>query len=98
VDSVRRELAARHIVVLGVLLTYGFYQPVGNWIPSPTAGESTFGGHAIATVGYDDTSAAKDGGLLIRNSWGDSWADRGYGWLPYQYVKQFGKEAWVLAI
>jgi len=58
-----------------------------------------FGRHAIATVGYDDDGgAAKDGGLLIRNSWGNSWADRGYGWLPYQYVKQLGKEAWRVAV
>ncbi|MFC1996717.1 C1 family peptidase [Chloroflexota bacterium] len=68
----------------------------GN-IPFPFSGDNPVGGHAVVAVGYDDNlkikHAAADapthkGALLIRNSWGTSWGDAGYGWLPYEYVKQ----------
>jgi C1A family cysteine protease len=59
-------------------------------IPYPGKGEKIVGGHAIVAAGYDNSmkikNAAKPGALLIRNSWGKSWGDGGYGWLPYDYV------------
>ena len=64
-------------------------------IPFPIASETVLGGHAIMAVGYDDAKKIKNtspagttttGALLIRNSWGTSWGDGGYGWLPYEYV------------
>jgi len=59
-------------------------------IPYPAKGEKIQGGHAIVAAGYDDTmkikNASKPGALLIRNSWGTGWGDKGYGWLPYDYV------------
>ncbi|MGB9641956.1 MAG: C1 family peptidase [Candidatus Ratteibacteria bacterium] len=63
-------------------------------IPFPSQKEKVLGGHAIMTVGYDDKIKIKNpysgnetiGALLIRNSWGDTWGEEGYGWLPYEYV------------
>lgn len=57
-------------------------------IPYPKRGESILGGHAVLAVGYDDTLTIGDkvGAFLIRNSWGGAWGEKGYGWLPYEYV------------
>ena len=65
-------------------------------IPFPCKGEKCVGGHAIVAVGYDDNIVIEnsacdektEGALLIRNSWGESWGDKGYGWLPYKYVSE----------
>jgi C1A family cysteine protease len=75
----------------------------GGKIPYPTAGDKIEGGHAIATVGYDDSMKIKNtnkngvettGAFLIRNSWGTGWGDGGYGWLPYDYVTNGLAEDW----
>jgi C1A family cysteine protease len=63
-------------------------------IPFPSQRERLEGGHAIMAVGYDDKleitnkfgGVKTKGALLIRNSWGTSWGERGYGWLPYDYI------------
>ncbi len=59
---------------------------------STSEGEQSFhqDGHALVAVGYDDSKEfeghKEKGGFLIRNSWDKSWGDKGYGWLPYDYV------------
>jgi C1A family cysteine protease len=64
-------------------------------IPYPAKAERVIGGHAVVAVGYDDELTIKgsaadapetEGALLIRNSWGASWGEDGYGWLPYRYI------------
>jgi C1A family cysteine protease len=85
----------------GVPSMFGFYgfpsfdhSDVKGGIPYPCPDERAQWGHAIVAIGYDDNFKVKNtlcnhetkGALLIRNSWGDTWGDEGYGWLPYDYV------------
>ncbi len=63
-------------------------------IPCPGEGEKAEWGHAIVAVGFDDVRQIKNiksnkettGVLLIRNSRGKEWGNKGYGWLPYDYI------------
>jgi C1A family cysteine protease len=69
----------------------------------PGANESQDGGHAIVAAGYDDDLVIVNpgvkgpktkGAFLIRNSWGEEWGDKGYGWLPYEYVLKGLADDW----
>ena len=64
-------------------------------IPVPCPGDRVAGGHAVMAVGYDDNlqiananceEVTAKGALVIRNSWGTGWGEKGYGYLPYEYV------------
>jgi C1A family cysteine protease len=91
--------------MFGFTVYNSIWQAVGGKIPYPCSGEKVAGGHAIMAVGYDDNvnitnpgcKSTTQGALLIRNSWGASWGDKGYGWLPYEYVlKGLATDFWTL--
>lgn len=93
--SVKMYLAAKIPSMFGF---YGFpsyrHTDVPGGFPFPCPDERAIWGHAIVAVGYDDRKKIKNtlcdkvttGAFLIRNSWGRYWGDKGYGWLPYEYV------------
>ena len=51
-------------------------------VPMPSSNESLLGGHAVLCVGFDDDKKT----FIVRNSWGESWGDKGYFYLPYDYM------------
>jgi C1A family cysteine protease len=61
-----------------------------GFIPMPKRNERLMGGHAICIVGYDDKLKI----FKFKNSWGAKWADQGYGYLPYGYMKEYCSDAW----
>ena len=50
----------------------------------PSEGEKVLGGHAVLMVGFDDKSKH----FIVRNSWGEEWGDKGYFYMPYDFVDE----------
>jgi C1A family cysteine protease len=52
------------------------------------------GGHAVSVVGY-----RTDGRFIVRNSWGTSWGDKGFGYVSAAYIAEsFFPEAYGVTI
>ena len=56
----------------------------------PAKDDILAGGHAICIVRYDDKKKL----YKFKNSWGKNWGAKGYGFLPYEYMKKYGMDAW----
>ena len=76
--------------------------PTNSQIPS-VPGQPYDDSHNMMAVGYDDTfkitnmattEETTTGAFLVRNSWGTDWGERGYGWLPYEYVLRSRSMDW----
>lgn len=52
-------------------------------IPMPSKTEDLLGGHALLCIGYNMRARM----FLFRNSWGASWGQAGYGWIPFEYLE-----------
>jgi C1A family cysteine protease len=72
-------------------------------IPFPDKNENIDGGHAVMAVGFDDDKKIINpgnkkiqttGAIMIRNSWDVDWGEKGYGWLPYEYVLRGIADDW----
>jgi len=96
-ERLRTYLAAGHPAMFGFTVYSSVDQAeTTGRIPVPFGRERIEGGHAVVAMGYDDALAIANasggepsrGALLIRNSWGKGWGEKGYGWLPYAYVQR----------
>lgn len=102
-NRVKKALAAGYALMFGFTVYDSVWRAANGWIPYPGPTEKADGGHAVMAVGYDDqvviqgprpNAPTTTGALLIRNSWGMSWGDGGYGWLPYRYVLEGLADDW----
>ncbi|CAF4512089.1 unnamed protein product [Rotaria socialis] len=66
-------------------------------VPMPKANETSrdsHGRHAVLLSGYSNSSKA----FIVRNSWGKGWGDKGYCYVPYDYMgnKKLCNIAWTI--
>jgi len=71
-------------------------------MPPAYPGDYIVGGHAVLCVGYidyekADASEGDEGVFIVRNSWGPTWGDNGYFYMPYKYMTSgLCRDFWVL--
>ena len=92
-------LAEGHPVIFGISLFESFdQQRKKGVVPLPTPKESSresHGGHAMLCVGYSDPDRV----FIVRNSWGSNWGDKGYCYIPYDYLvnpKYNDGDSWII--
>lgn len=84
-SGIKSALSNGHPIAFGITIYESFERysvSQTGIIPMPRDTETCLGGHAILMVGYDDAKQV----FIVRNSWGDSWGDKGYFYLPYAYA------------
>lgn len=90
---VQSHLSAGQPAILALVLTDA-WESVGSdgIVPVPAPTDVQLGGHAVLAVGYDTARQL----TLARNSWGTTWGDAGYVWLPYAYLDAYAFDALTL--
>ena len=60
----------------------------------PGKTEPMLGGHAVLLVGYNDDKET----CIVRNSWGVEWGDKGYFYMPYEFItnKDMCSDFWII--
>jgi C1A family cysteine protease len=110
--AVKNAVAAGNPVTIGFNVYESFEGAWGD-IPHGQAGsgmmpfpnvstEQLLGGHAVCIVGYDDTmpvAGRAPGRFIVRNSWGTSWGDNGYFYMPYDVIKttSMSSDFWLIS-
>ncbi|HOO77421.1 MAG TPA: C1 family peptidase [bacterium] len=88
--EMERSLAVNGPFLAGVEVFPEWFDAPGGLIPDPADGSGPLGGHAVCVVGY-----SREGRYFkFKNSWGESWGERGYGCLGYDYMMNYCLDAW----
>lgn len=83
-EDIKSAVAEGYPVLISLKIFESF-QPVAGFIPLPSSDEKLdekHGNHAMVICGYSDDKKV----FIVRNSWGTSFGDRGYCYIPYSYI------------
>lgn len=97
--EIRQVLAEGFPVEFGFTVFENFYRigPDGIYtqeLIDDIPNSSAMGGHAVEIVGFLGDKEL----YIIRNSWGSSWGDKGYFYMPYSFVEdpKYCSDFWVV--
>ena len=87
IQSVKKALAEKHPVLIGMSVTESFSDAKEFWTPLAEDSPYKGSGHAMCVIGYDDAKGAFE----IMNSWGTTWGKGGFTWVKYAHFAEYVK-------
>lgn len=91
IESVKAALQRGPVVT--TLSVYADFMNYSSGVYKHVTGDM-LGGHAISIVGYDDSKQA----WIVRNSWGEDWGEKGFGYIAYDDVSGVSDETWSFSL
>lgn len=93
-SDIRYQLDNKMPVVVGMMTGRKFWKLSGrldthDYEPVNEVSNRASLGHAVTIVGYNDS--LNGGSLIIANSLGARWGDKGYGAIPYSCIDDIGE-------
>ena len=89
IHQLRACLSQGHAFAFGYHIYRSFIIKEDGLMPMPNADDIDIeankpieGGHAGLAVGYDDDTRR----ITVLNSWGENWGDKGYFYMPYDFI------------
>ena len=98
-EEVKGCLAAGFPIVFGFSV-FSNLDSVGHGdkavLTMPSAHDKPEGGHAVVLCGYNSDKQL----FLVRNSWGETWGDKGYFWMPEKYITdpELSDDYWTIRV
>lgn len=95
---VKTALAMGIPVIFGFTVYSWFENPDAHGVCTPIAGQAVLGGHAVELVGYERMAGSGKIWGIVRNSWGSSWGDNGYCYIPLGWICNYDNadDFWVI--
>lgn len=96
--SIKSALADGYPVIVGAQIFDSFSDTKCGFVVMPSEEEINKGRsdehahHAMVVCGYSD----KEKVFVVRNSWGTSFGDKGYCYIPYTYAKKYFHQACII--
>ena len=90
-DLIRAALRRGYCPIFAITVDSKFEQLGRGVYDAP--GGTVRGGHMMTIIGW---SAALDA-FLVRNTWGKSWGDSGYGWVSGAFLERAARDVYVIS-